>query len=278
MTPLGFEVLKVGHCRQNAHLACRAERWRMTDFPMLIGMLRHPRLGAVLFDTGYAPRFFSATERWPERAYRHTTPVTLPAGDELARQLAARGMRLTDIGTIVVSHFHADHVCGLRDLEGARILCARAGLQSISAAGRLSGARRGLLPALLPEDIALRADQIEGKPQVRLPDDLAPFGTGRDLLGDGSLLGIDLPGHADGQLGVVFIADDGRRVFLVADAAWSMRAIRENAPPTALASILLGHSQAYMQTLARLHELHRRNPAVLIVPSHCAERARELVR
>ena len=61
MTPIPFEILKVGHCQQNERMACRAAAWRRSDFPALVALLRHPDAGVMLFDTGYAARFFAAT-------------------------------------------------------------------------------------------------------------------------------------------------------------------------------------------------------------------------
>ncbi len=40
---------------------------------------------------------------------------------------------------------------------------------------------------------------VEDKKTISLPSHYAPFDTGFDLLGDGSLLAVELPGHAKGQ-------------------------------------------------------------------------------
>ncbi len=277
MIPLAFELLKVGHCRQNDRMACRSMPWGWSHFPALVGLLRHPSRGPILFDTGYAPRFFEATAHWPERFYRLTTPVTLPPDELLLEQLAARGLRPCDIATVVISHFHADHVAGLKDFPDARLVVSRAGLDDILGAGRLAGVRRGLLPGLLPSDIVSRADAIEDAAALPLPGDLAPFGTGRDVFGDGSLIAIMLPGHARGQFGVLFRSEDGRQILLAADAAFSMRAIRDNALPMALTGTLLSHSAAYAETLGKLHALEQGASGVVIIPSHCRAREAEFV-
>ncbi len=279
MTRVRFEILKIGHCRQNARLACRAAPWGNCEFPALVGLLRHPSHGAMLFDTGYSPHFFAATTQWPERAYALFAPVSLSPEEQLVAQLAHRGLGPSDIKTIIVSHFHGDHVAGLKDFPGAQFICSRFGWTSLQRLGRISGVRRGMVPALLPEDFSQRAQFIEDLRSTPLPDDLRPFESGVDLLGDGSLLAVDLPGHAEGQFGLLFVDDrDDRRIFLVADGAWSMQAIRENALPMPIAAVLIGHTSTYPETLSRLHQLHTRAPEVVMISTHCTERTAEFVQ
>lgn len=279
MTGVSFEILKVGHCRQNARLACRAARWENAEFPALVGLLHHPAHGALLFDTGYAPHFFAATARWPERAYALFAPVSLSPDQQLVAQLARRGLNPSDIKTIIISHFHGDHVAGLKDFPEAHFICSGSGWRGLQALGRVTGVRRGMIPALLPDDFAARTQFIEDLDAIVLPSELMPFETGFDLFGDGSLLAVDLPGHAEGQFGLTFMdADEDRRIFLVADGAWSMQAIRENALPMAIAARLIGHTSAYPDTLSRLHQLHTLAPQVVMIPTHCTERTTEFVQ
>ena len=279
MTGLRFEILKVGHCRQNARLACRAAKWQTSEFPALVGLLHHPAQGPILFDTGYASHFFTATNRWPERAYAMLAPVDLPPDQELVAQLARRNIAPGDIKTIIISHFHGDHVAGLKDFPAARFICSRSGWTSLKHLGRMSGVRRGMLPDLLPEDFSARAVFIEDLASATLPGDLTPFDQGIDLLGDDSVLGIELPGHAEGQFGVTFRDEhEARRIFLVADGAWSMQAVRENALPLGIAALLIGHTPAYPETLRKLHLLHERAPQVVMIPTHCTERTAEFVQ
>ncbi|MCP5080229.1 MAG: MBL fold metallo-hydrolase [Alphaproteobacteria bacterium] len=279
MTRVGFEILKVGHCRQNARLACRAARWENCEFPALVGLLHHPAHGAILFDTGYSPHFYAATAQWPERAYALFAPVSLSPDQQLVAQLARRGLAPSDIKTIIISHFHGDHVAGLKDFPDAQFICSRSGWKGLMGLGRVTGVRRGMIPALLPEDFADRVQFLGDLKVTALPDELKPFERGVDPLGDGSLLAVDLPGHAEGQFGLTFVDErEDRRIFLVADGAWSMQAIRENALPMPIAATLIGHTPAYPETLNRLHQLHTLAPQIVMIPTHCTERTAEFVQ
>jgi glyoxylase-like metal-dependent hydrolase (beta-lactamase superfamily II) len=277
MRPIEWRVFKVGHCRQCERLSRKTALWRFCEFPALVGLIEHPDHGYILFDTGYSTKFFEKTRHFPERAYRLATPVSLEPRESLVDQLADCGIDNRQIRTIVLSHFHADHIAGVSDFPGASIVCARSGWEEIRSVGRLVGVRRGLISGLLPDDFAARASFIEDLPVANLPPDLLPFEEGFDLLGNGQIFAVPLPGHAQGQFGLCFLAPNDRYVFLAADAAWSISAVRDFTLPMNLAARLLHHTPDYPKSLHRLHLLHRRNKEVLIVPSHCWEREQELV-
>src|SRR5690606_19289668 len=163
--------LRVGSCRHLACMAARGAGLHQVDFPSYCALLRHPTRGWMLYDTGYAPHFFQATAKWPERLYGRMLPVSLPPQECLSTQLAARGIRREDIGAVIVSHFHADHVAGLRDFPQARIIALRAESEHVLA---LRGRRwratvQGRLPGMLPDDFATRLEHADDCPQRSLP-------------------------------------------------------------------------------------------------------------
>lgn len=271
MTRVTLKLLRVGECRHPQAATIRGGGLRPVVFPALSALIRHPSEGWILFDTGYDPRFLAVTERLPERAYRWLTPVRLAEDEAVVAQLAARGIAAGDVGHVVVSHFHADHVAGLHHFPTSRVHCARAGLDHVAGRGRLGALAAGMPKGLLPEGLARQARFFEDAPRRALPAELAPFEDGADMLGDGSLLAVELPGHCPGHWGLVVRAEDGTH-FLVGDAAWSSAAIRTNTPPPAAVASLLGDSRCGRETLGRLHDLGRRNPDVVLTPSHCRER------
>jgi glyoxylase-like metal-dependent hydrolase (beta-lactamase superfamily II) len=241
--------------------------------PML---LVHPQEGAILFDTGYDPAFLAATNPFPERLYRWLTPVALRAGQEAAAQCQALGIAPDDVRHIVLSHFHADHMAGTHAFPKARIHCGRAGFEDACKGGRISRVRKGVLSALIPPDFASRASFFEEGQRVALPGSLAPFETGVDVLGDGALIAIELPGHCPGHWGMLINDGQFGPHFLIADAAWSLDAVRRNVPPPAVSTAFLGNTGRTRETLFRLHQLWSRNPDIRLTPYHCPERAAEI--
>lgn len=264
-------VLRAGACSHPAVMTRRDAGLAPAVFPALAALIVHPDEGPMLFDTGYDPAFFAATEPFPERVYRWATPVTLAPDQAVADQLPAFGFAPDDIRAVVVSHFHGDHVAGLSRFPKARIFCARAGLTRVRRKGRFARVRQGLLAALAPADVDARAVFFEDRPPVALGPDMAPFETGADLLGDGSLLAVQLPGHCPGHWGLLVRQTDDRTRFLIADAAWSSGAVRDDVPPPRLTTALLGQTGPYRETLNGLHRLWARNPEVIVTPSHCGE-------
>ncbi len=276
MRELSVRAFRVGHCRHPEVMTIRDGRWRAAIFPAMAMLLVHPEEGPILFDTGYDPAFFAATQPLPERLYRWLTPPTLAGGEDLASQLRGSGVDPAEVRHLVLSHFHADHIAGTGRFPNATIHCARAGHEAACRGGRVSALRRGVLRALIPADFSGRARYFEDAPRLALPPDLAPFEAGSDLLGDGSLIAVELPGHCPGHWGLVVRDAAAGFHFLVADAAWSSDAIRRDMPPPALTGAFLGNVGRGRETLARLHALWRRNPEIALTPCHCTERAAEL--
>lgn len=269
---LTLQLLTAGYCTHPGFVINpRRGGWAAQPFPAMFGLLRHPTQGLILYDTGYAPRFFAETARFPASLYRRATPVVCPPAETAVAQLAHQGIRPADIGLIILSHFHADHLGGLLDFPRARLLYLRAALDPrLHQRSTFANVRRGLLPGLLPTDLAVRTTFADDQPRRPLPD-LVPFDTGYDLIGDGSLLGVEVSGHAPGQLGLLFTAQGGQPVFLVADACWTRHAFISLELPWPPVRLITHDMARYHFHIRQLHQLHARRPDLLLVPSHCQE-------
>lgn len=261
MISLDWTVLSDGWTEAPAGAVLRGESWRRNiRFHALAFLLRHPGMGPILVDTGYSPRFFTETELFPSRLYRAITKVTLTSPGGIAGQLCALGVAPESIRHVVITHFHADHIGGLRDFPNATFHCSEAAWNSVKRLTGFRAVRHAFLPGLLPPDF---------------PERIRFIGEGMDLFEDGSLTVLDLPGHAAGQIGLRFTDSGGTPTLFAADACWMSAAYRENRMPHPVTR-LLNDWGTYRSTLQRLHDLSLNEPALRILPTHCPETAQFL--
>jgi len=264
---------KTGYCTHPEAIALRGGRWKSVEFPALVALIQHPTIGNILFDTGYSERFFQETKQFPNRIYALTTLVYLQPEESVINQLKQQAIAPESIRYIVISHFHADHIGGLADFPNAQFICAQSAYDAVKQKTGLWAVKAGFLAGLLPPDFEQRVHFVEQKKQVSaLPE---WFETGFDLFGDRSIIAIELPGHATGQLGLMFVDKTEQCYFLVADACWSSRAYQELLAPQAIAQLIFSDAKTYGITLKKLHELHKKHPEIRIVPTHCADFWRE---
>jgi glyoxylase-like metal-dependent hydrolase (beta-lactamase superfamily II) len=247
-------VFEAGLCTHPGCIALRGGPLRACVFPARAYLLE--AAGRTwLWDTGYATHFHDRTRCGVFALYRRVTPVVFDAKQGMAEQLRNRGLSERDLCAVILSHFHGDHIAGLRDFPATRFVCSGAGWQRTRLLRGLAALRRGFVPGLIPEDFEARVQFVETFERVALPAALAPFTHGCALPhADAEILIVELPGHAAGHLGAFVQTDDGW-VLLASDAAWSPRSYRERIGPSRLAHLVIEDTRAYYDTLERLHRL-----------------------
>lgn len=219
-------------------------------------LIEHPK-GRFLFDTGLGRQTAEAFARnnWINRtllAYEQLNPAR--------DQLEAAGYSANDIDFILPSHLHWDHLGGLPDFPGIPVKVLP---------GALEEARdRGEPPAFL-------AEQLEGErewQQIELSNmPYQGFERSLDLFGDGQLILVDLSGHTAGQAGLFVNLPSGKRLFLIGDTSWTERGVEQNKPRPVFVQWLShvdSDRERNSQQLKRVHELHLRDPELLIIPAH----------
>jgi len=263
-------LLNTGFATTHRWILLRGAGLRSLQVPVTVALLHHPEHGWGLFDTGYAPRSREASRGWPYGIYHHVAPIRAGPEDTVAAQLGDAGLSTADLRWIVLSHFHADHVAGLRDFPRARLWATREGWEYVRARRGVPAVRRGILPQLFPPDLAERAtflDDFDAPPVEGL-------GGAWEIFGDGSARLVPLPGHARGQLGMLAHVRDAageREVLFAADATWLSAAIRAQRPPHPVTRVFIDDFPALEHTLRRLHTFAAAHPEVRIVPTHCPE-------
>jgi glyoxylase-like metal-dependent hydrolase (beta-lactamase superfamily II) len=198
------------------------------------GVFIHPEHGPVLLDCGYGPELYAAPSL-ALKAYTKTLRPELSLNGAPDAVLDDLGFEMSDVHYIVLTHFHADHVCHLSSFPQAKVFVDVAEYATIRSRSVWQNILRGVFPELLPDDLFDRYIPIQTRKTDRLTADM---GQGYDLFGDGSLITVPLPGHSPSHFGVLVDRPGDTPVLYAADTDWTMDALMSNRPAGVLVPFL----------------------------------------
>lgn len=139
----------------------------------------------------------------------------VPLGECVDEQLAAMGIKPSDIDAVLLTHLDCDHANGIVQVKDAKRFVVAA--DEVRFASKITNRVRynkdwwGM--------VELDAVEWNGNK--------GPAGRSYDLLGDGSVELINIPGHADGLFAVKVTDDDGRFVLLFSDGGYAAKSWQE---------------------------------------------------
>ena len=262
-----------GYCLAKENDAMRGGDKRSIKFYALWGIIDHPEKGMILYDTGYSERFFDATKSFPNKIYALATKVHLKKDEDVKSQLVNNNIDPDDIKHVIITHFHADHVCGLKDFKNAKFYTSRKALGHVLKIPKSIAFTKAILKDLLPEDLRERCIVVEDSCE-QLNDET--FGYKYDLFNDSTVYIYDLPGHAAGQIGVC-VETEKQSYFLISDACWLKNAYLNDQLPNPIVKLFFDSWKKYKDTIKKIKKFHKLNPKTLIVPTHCTESTMDLV-
>lgn len=239
----------------------RGGKWSKVTLKVRYGVVQHPKHGTILIDTGYTHETTSAAGR--SLILRTYAKVLKPMLNELHqpdRVLASRGQTVDDVAYVVVTHFHADHVSGLKQFPNARFIGCGDAYGRLRSNGQRQNLRHGVFDELLPKDFATRFVALNTLPATQR--DILGLKAAIDLFGDGSILAVDLPGHADGHFGLLF-EHAGTPVLYAVDTQWHLSAL-DGKEPRLLPNLIAHNRNQMSRSTARIADFQHRGGHVVL--------------
>jgi len=273
MTEIKLHLNYAGYCLANAKHAVKGDINKLIKFKALYALIFHKKYGYILFDTGYTQRFFEATKKYPNKIYAIATKVKLLKSEEVKSQLEMNGISPDDIKHVIISHFHADHIGGLKDFAKANFYCTKKSYNQVKNISNFFAFSKGILLDLIPKDFEKKIKFIEN---IASKKDDKFLGTYYDFFGDNSIKVLNLPGHAVGQIGVI-LKTNKKKYFLVSDACWDIRAITENKLPNKIVKLFFDSWDDYVSSVERIKKIKMNFPDLVLVPTHCSKTTDNLV-
>jgi N-acyl homoserine lactone hydrolase len=191
-----MHLLSCGRLRMRKNIFLpAAERNETIELSVSSALLRHGQAN-VLFDTGCHPSVAEEpAARWGGLA-KLMVPIMQP-GEHVLTGLATLGLGPDDIDVVINSHLHPDH-CGCNAYFRRATFLVHA--KELAAARAPGSEGAGYLAA--EWDVGLPLDALDGQ---------------RDILGDGRIVLIELPGHTPGSIGALARLDRSGTFLLAGD-------------------------------------------------------------
>ena len=192
--------------------------------PVFSFLIEHPK-GLILFDTGWH------REMSPDGVYDKKAQIKslgscllyqinqgrISKGEAIDEQLAKLNYRPSDIDYVLLSHLDCDHANGLRQVKDARHIL-------VSEAEMIGTTRKNFQIMIRYqkrwwEGVDLRTFDWNGME--------GPVGKSYDVLGDGSLVMVNIPGHSEGLCALKIRNAEGKYVLLFADGGYATKSWRD---------------------------------------------------
>jgi glyoxylase-like metal-dependent hydrolase (beta-lactamase superfamily II) len=234
--------------------------------PINVYIIEH-RDGLVLFDAGQDRASVTDPDYFPRGAagyiYDRVAQFAIAPHETLPRLLESEGYDIKDVKKVVISHLHQDHIGALRDLRHADIYVAQSEWDTLyQPFPHFQGIMPNHidLPGLHWQKIAFDQGATALSTQAWY-----------DLMGDGSLMLLPMPGHTPGSMAMLVKGGPGDPLLLVGDLTYSCDLLHDDFVPG------VGNAKQLHAGNAMVRELERRFAGLRVLAAHDPEARNSLL-
>lgn len=228
--------------------------------PFLAGLAVHTEHGPILIDAPFGRDGFRDLGSFLGTIAK-TAGLRFSAEWAASARVEQLGYSCDEVEHIFLTHMHFDHTGGLDAFENATVHVCQSEWNHARALEGIHALRAGVQV----EDLLDVERHIE---PFEEPEHLDENPEGLDLLGDGSICAVGLPGHSVGHVGYRLRFDDGSSLLHAGDAAYSMRQIRGRKSLGYFPRQVAESRRGIKRSLRALRSFHAEHPDVEIVISH----------
>lgn len=252
-TNVTLTLLTSGYIESLHAMNVRGGNWEPYNSGVMAVLLEHPK-GRFLIDAGLgknAKQHFLTTPPLMQKV------ATLHNSSSTTAELEKRGLALTDIDGILLTHAHWDHTSGLEDLLELPVWAASQEIEFID-----SGNEHVALVSQWREQLQLKAIPFDNGPY-------RGFAQSHDLFADGSVVIVPISGHTPGSIGIFVTNVDGGSLLFIGDSSWTKEGVDWPAEKPFIAKHMVEHdAEAVKNSLIQLHQLQASDPRLTIIPAH----------
>ena len=238
----------------------RAARGENSPAPVPAFLIRHPKAGSILIDTGLHPAIASDPASNLGRLGTWLYKPQLEHGADVSAQLRAKGVDPGSIRLVILTHLHADHASAIADFPDATFIVT--GAEWKDATSGLFAAKKGYHRPHFDYAFDFRTVTFDGGNV----SSYASFGRTIDLFGDGSIRLASTPGHSAGHQSVIARLKE-RDMVIAGDAVYLESQLESGADLPGRTNDL--HN--FKRSLQELRLFHRTYPDAVITPGHDAD-------